>query len=605
MGNRAATEFRAAMTDEERAKELFFQATDLFDDGDYGGAERLLRQVLGLVPERSSVLANLAAALFRQDKLEDAVAVADRALRLNSENAAALLTLASAHLGLHHLEQSLAAFDRLVALTPTDVEAWAGRAKVLYDLSRWADAIACHDRVLALRPGYENAKGQRLFARLQAADWDGIADETADALSDIRRSLPASPPFQLLALSASAADQRAAAITFTAGALASSPPKWAGERYAHDRVRIAYVSPDFRNHATAFLTAGLFEHHDRSRFETIALSLGPDDGSTLRRVRLPAAFERFIDGRGRSDDERATLIRDLEVDICIDLAGHTTAGPIGAFAARPAPIQVNYLGYPGTMGADCYDYIIGDRIVIPPESRSSYAENVVYLPDCYQVNDDRRPLPAPPPRAEAGLPDDGLVFCCFNSGYKITPDAFDVWMHLLRSVPGSILWLVARDDDADRRLRDHAQRRGVDGRRLILAPPLPYDRHIARFRLADIFLDTIPYNGGATVSDALWSGVPVVTCTGEAFASRMAASLLHGVGLPDLVAGNLGDYAAIALALARDSVRLSALKQHLGAGRRSFPLFDTARFTRNLEAAYLTMWRRVQDGLPAAAFAIG
>lgn len=593
------------MTDEERAKELFFRAADVFDDGDYCGAERLLRQVLDLVPERSSVLANLAAALFGQDKFDEALAVADRALTLNFENAAALLTLASAHVSLHHLEPALAAFDRLVALAPTDVEAWAGRAKVLYDLSRWEDAVACHDRVLALRPGYEYAKGQRLFARLQAADWAGIGAETADTLSDIRRSLPASPPFQLLALSASAADQRTAAITFTTGARAPSPPKWTGERYAHERIRIAYVSPDFRNHATAFLTAGLFEHHDRSRFETIALSLGPDDGSTLRRVRLPAAFERFIDGRGRGDDALATLIRDLEVDICVDLAGHTTAGPFGALAARPAPVQVNYLGYPGTMGTDCYDYIIGDRIAIPPESRSGYTEKVVYLPDCYQANDDRRPLPAPPPRAQAGLPDDGLVFCCFNSGYKITPEIFDVWMHLLRSVPGSILWLVAHDAAADRRLRAHAQRCGVDGERLISAPPIPYDRHIARFRLADIFLDTIPYNGGATVSDALWSGVPVVTCTGEAFASRMAASLLNAVGLPDLVAGDLGDYAAIALALARDPARLDGIKQHLGTGRRSLPLFDTARFTRNLEAAYLTMWRRAQDGLPPAAFAIG
>ena len=282
---------------EDRAKGLFFQATDLFDAEDYAGAERLLRQALTLVPERSSILGNLAAALFKQDKVAEAAVIARRALALDAENAAALLTLASAHLTLGRLDQALAAFDRLVALTPADAEAWAGRAKVMFDLSRWSDAVACYDRVLALVPGYEHIKGQRVFARLQAADWDGIEDDAAAVVADVRRLLPASPPFQFLAISASAADQKACIAAFTVQAAASGPPKWTGERHAHDRIRIAYLSPDFRDHAMTFLAAGLFEHHDRDRFETIALSLGPDDGSEMRLFRLPAAFERFIDVR--------------------------------------------------------------------------------------------------------------------------------------------------------------------------------------------------------------------------------------------------------------------------------------------------------------------
>ena len=282
----------------------------------------------------------------------------------------------------------------------------------------------------------------------------------------------------------------------------------------------------------AFLAAGLFEQHDRRRFETIALSLGPDDGSALRRMRLPAAFDHFIDVRERTDAEITTLIGDMEVDICIDLAGHTTDSRIAVFAARPAPVQVNYLGFPATMGVSYYDYIIGDRVVIPEGARSSFAEKVVDLPDCFQVNDNRRPVPAePPPRSDVGLPDNGFVFCCFNSGYKLRPAIFDVWMKLLQAVPDSVLWLVARDVAANDRLRKEARLRGINGERLIFAKALPYDKHLTRFQLADLFLDTIPYNGGATTSDALWCGVPVVTCSGEAFASRMAASLLTAVGI--------------------------------------------------------------------------
>ena len=515
---------------------------------------------------------------------------------------AALLTLASAHLTLGHPDQALAAFDSLVALTPADVEAWAGRAKVMFDLSRWSDALACYDRVLALNPGYEHIKGQRVFARLQAADWDGIEEDAAEVVADVRRSLPASPPFQFLAISDSAADQKACIAAFAAHDAASVQPNGTGERYTHDRIRIAYMSPDFRDHAMTFLAAGLFEHHDRDRFETIALSLGPDDGSEMRRTRLPAAFERFIDVRGNSDAEIVTLIRDLEVDICIDLAGYTTDSRTGVLVARPAPVQVNYLGFPATMGAAHYDYIIGDRVVIPEESRSSYAENVVYLPDCFQVNDDRRPLPKPPSRSGVGLPEEGFVFCCFNGAYKLRPAVFDVWMRLLRSVPGSILWLVARDAVANDRLREEARRRGIDPERLIFARSVPYAEHLARFQLADLFLDTIPYNGGATTSDALWCGVPVVTCSGEAFASRMAASLLNAVGMPELAVGNLGEYEALALRLARDPAHLNSLKAHLAEHRSAFALFDTARFTRNLEAAYEQMWRRVQDRSAAGTY---
>ena len=593
------------MTDEDRAKDLFFQAADRFDAGDYAGAEGLFREVLSLVPERASVLANLAAALFRQNKAGEAATTAARALALDADNAAALLVLASARLDLNRYDEALVAFDRLVALAPDDVEAWAGRARALSDLARWSDVVACCDRVLALDPGYRYVKGQRVFARLQLADWDGIEDEAAAVVADVRRSLPASPPLEFLAISDSAADQQACAAAFSATALPPSPPEWTGPPPSHRGIRVAYVSPDFGNHAVSFLIAGLFAFHDRSTFETFALSLGPDDGSEMRRSRLPPTFEHFIDVSERSDAEIVAMIRELEIDICVDLAGHGKGGRTGIFAARPAPIQVSFLGFPATMGASCYDYIIADPIVIPEDRQASYTEAVVHVPDSFQPNDARRPLPAwPPSRAEMGLPEDGFVFACFNSTYKIGPGIFAVWMRLLDAVPGSVLWLLARDAAGNDRLREEARRRGIDPGRLVFAEPLPHKQHLTRMQLADLFLDTLPFNGRATISDALWSGVPVVTCSGEAFSSRMAASLLKAIEIPELVAADLDAYEALALRLAQQPDECTSLKMRLVSTRSSVPLFDTRRFTRNLEAAYRKMRGRAKDGEPPAPITV-
>ncbi len=584
------------MTAEERAKTLFFEAADLFDAGRHAEAEALLRQVLTLVPERSSVLGNLAAAVFRQQRFDEALELAARATTLDENNTSALFILASAQIELGHITDALATFDRLIALTPDDPDAWIGRARAFCDLLRWPEAVAAYDHILRIAPDYGHIEGQRVFARLQMADWNGIEEEVAAIVSDVRRGLPVCAPFQFVAISDNAADQLACARLYVAAKLPATTPQWRGERYRHDRIRLAYVSGDLRNHALAFLTAGLFEQHDRSRFETIAVSVGEDDGSALRRTRLPAAFDRFIDMRERADGDIAVLIRELEVDIAIDLAGHTGASRAAAFAARPAPVQVNYLGYPATMGAPYYDYIIADRFVIPETDRACYAENPVYLPDTFQVNDDRRSLPPPPTRAQAGLPPSGFVFSCFNAPYKIRPDLFDVWMRLLAGTPGSVLWLVANSNTLADNLRHAAADRGVDPARLIFAARMAYDDHLARFQLADLFLDTLPYNGGATASDALWCGVPVVTCAGGAFAARMAGSLLHAIGLAELATGNLVDYEALALKLAHSADVMGNVKKRLALNRTARPLFDTKRFTRHVEAAYVEMWQRVQRG---------
>ncbi len=372
-------------------------------------------------------------------------------------------------------------------------------------------------------------------------------------------------------------------------------PLWRGEIYAHERIRVAYLSADFREHPVAYLMAGLFEHHDRSRFEVTALSMGPDRASPMRE-RIRSAVEHFVDAGEQSDQAIAELIRRREIDIVIDLMGLTRHNRLDVLARRPAPIQVNYLGYSGTTGADFIDYILADATVIPEEHRGFYSEQVVWLPDCYLITDDRRAIAErTPSRSECGLPEDGFVFCCFNNSYKLGPETFGVWMRLLNATPGSVLWLSEANATAQANLRREAESRGVEAQRLIFAPRLPdVADHLARQRHADLFLDTLPYNAHTTACDALWAGVPLVTCLGTSFVGRVAASLLKAIGLDELITHSLGDYEALALRLAHDRTALAAVRQKLAYNRNTFPLFDTARTTRHIEAAYTTMWQRYQ-----------
>jgi protein O-GlcNAc transferase len=351
------------------------------------------------------------------------------------------------------------------------------------------------------------------------------------------------------------------------------------------------------------LAAALFEAHDRTRFEVIAFSCGPHDRSAMRR-RLDAAFDRFFDVRGESDEAIAARIRDTGIDILVDLKGHTEQGRLEVLARRPAPVQVHYLGYPGTLGGEAVDYFIADRVVVPAGADQFFTEKLVFLDGCYQVNDRRRAIAAETPsRLQCGLPERGFVFCCFNNNYKITPDMFAAWMRLLNAVEGSVLWLLA-DRGSEDNLRREAASRGIDPRRLVLASRLPLDAHLARHRVADLFLDTAPVNAHTTASDALWAGLPLITCAGRSFVSRVAASLLSAVGLPELVTTDLREYEELALALARTPERLAELRGKLEAGRATASLFDTARTCRQLEAAYLRMAEICRRGEPPRSFAV-
>ncbi len=544
--------------------------------------------------------------LHELQRYEEAVASYDRAIALKADLAEAFNNRAAALAKLERVEEALEGYDRAIALKPDHAEAYGNRGFVLRDMKRFDEALASFGRALALKPDYAYLRGTHLHAKMQICDWSDFDRDCAGVLAMVETDNAAALPFQLLPTPASAAQQRRCAERYSADVRPSSTtPLWRGERYTHGRIRIAYLSADLRDHPVAALTAGLFERHDRTRFETVAISFRSDSHNEVRK-RLSGLFDRFLDAQRMSDRDVAQLVRELEIDIAVDLNGFTEGGRPEVFAWRPAPVQVNYLGYAGTLGHPTWDYLLADRFVIPESDRRHYAEQVVYLPHSFMVNDRGRRISDPTPsRAAAGLPEHGFVFCCFNNSFKVTPHVFDVWMRLLAGTDNSVLWLSAANAGAVANLRREAERRGIAGDRLVFAPRLALNEdHLARLRLADLFVDTLYYNAHVTAADALWAGVPVLTCPGGTFASRVAGSLLHALGLPELVASSLGEYEALALTLARDPERLAALRRRLARNRDIYPLFDTDRFSRDIEAAYVTMWERAKRGEPPCSFAI-
>jgi predicted O-linked N-acetylglucosamine transferase (SPINDLY family) len=433
-----------------------------------------------------------------------------------------------------------------------------------------------------------------------ACDWAGLDAAYARLAAGIDAGKRISPPFVLTATPLPLQARRRCAEIYVGQKyppVAVSPGHW--PKAPHERLRLGYFSADFRRHAVGYLTVGMFEAHDRSRFELIAFAFGPPAPGAMR-ARIAAAFDQFIEVEDRSDADVALLAREMEIDIAVDLMGFTTNSRTGIFARRAAPLQVSYLGYPGTMGADYIDYLIADTTVIPREDVRHYAEKIAYLPDTYWPFDSRLGVAERQfTRQEVGLPEQGFVFCCFNNNWKITPGVFDIWMRLLKRIEGSVLWLLEDNPAAGRNLGAEAGKRGIAAERLVFAPRMNLPEHLARHRLADLFLDTLPYNAHTTASDALWVGVPLLTRSGETFPGRVAASLLKAVGLPELITHTPEAYEALALEFATDAQKLGALRQRLAENRLTCPLFDTALFTRHIEAAFLAMWQRHASGLAA------
>jgi len=535
-------------------------------------------------------------ALLGLGRAGEAEASFEAAIRQDPQYGDALVNLGNAVFASGRIPEALEIYVRATEAVPHLVAAWNGRGNALAAQQRWAEAGVAYDRAVEIQPGYSGLLGQRLYARMKLCDWRGYAATRQAVLEGVRAGRLATTPFALLGISERAQDEKACAETYVRGFLGGSAPMPTPQ--PAERIRIGYFSADFHNHATAHLMAEVFELHDRSAFEVTAFSFGRQGADDEMRRRLVPAFERFFDVAGKDNQTVADLARGMGIDIAIDLKGFTQEARSGIFLRRAAPVQVNYLGYPGTMGAPFMDYLIADPVVIPPEARGAYAEKIAYLPHTYQPNDRRRELPlATTRRADHGLPDGAFVFGCFNNNYKITPDVFAVWMWILQQAHGAVLWLFHETPAAAENLRAAALSHGVDPGRLVFAEPAPKAAHLERLRHMDLFLDTAPYNAHTTASDALWMGTPMVTMLGDTFAGRVGASLLTAAGAPDLVTRSWDEYEALALALARDPDRLKALRQRLADDRLTKPLFDAPRFTRDLEAAYRAMHARRLAGL--------
>ncbi len=550
-----------------KAQELVRRGQVAVASGAWQDAAEAYRQAGEASPLDAAIWLNLGIALTRTGHYRDAVTALLRALRIDPRASAAFAQLGNVFQLLKMPEEARESFRNALALGRSPVE--------------MAAAI--------------------VFTSLEASSWGSLEADIAALLELVAQDQGQPVPFYGLNLPWDRNAQLAAARAHAALAfrgierLPVPAPRTKGEP-----IRVGYVSGDFHEHATSYLIAELFERQDRERFLPYAYSYGTDDGSPMRRRLLGTFGPRFVDAREMSAAALAARIRVDAIDVLFDLKGYTLYARNEVFAYRPAPIQVNFLGFPGTLGSPVYDYIVGDPVVTPIGHADGFAEKIAQLPDSYQPNDTRRPRAGAADRAALGLPADALVFCCFNANYKITAPVFDLWCRLLRQIENSVLWLFQTNDQARRNLVREAGARQVAPERIVFAEALPFARHLARIPAADLFLDTLPVNAHTTASDALWAGVPVLTVTGETFAARVASSLVRAAGLPELAVSSLEEYEQLALTLARDRARLAALRRHLCEERDRCALFDASRYTRNFDDLIVRMVERRQRGLGPA-----
>jgi len=606
----------------------------------YGEAEQHLQAALKLNPNAHAALYNHGLALKALGRPDEALARFTQALAISPNDAETWNNRGTVHNDLKNYQAAIADFDNATAQQPNYALAHHNKGNALFGLTRYDDALAAYRQALALKPdltdswtgaglslhklkrhnesarAYETArqinpaypflKGILLHQRMMACDWRDTGKLIAEIEGDIVAGKLSAEPFGWQGVATSDRSLQRCAELYSA---AKFPAASRGAPLARPdnsgKIRIGYLSGELRAQATSFLLVGVLEQHDTSRFEITAFDNGWDDGSDTRK-RIDAAVHRMVGIRNLSDVQAAGAIRDSGIDILVNLNGYFGDDRTSVFAQRAAPVQVNYLGFPGTLGAAYMDYIVADATVIPDQQRPFFTEKVVHLPDSYQANDRARAISDRSfTRDELGLPPDGFVFCCFNNNYKITPQTFDGWMRILARVPGSVLWLIEDNAIVSANLRKEASARGVDPQRLVFAARMVPEEHLARHRCADLFLDTLPYNAHTTASDALWAGLPLLTCMGETFAGRVAASLLRAIGLPELMTSSQDGYERLAVALATQPYRLKALRQKLEDHRLTTPLFDTARFTRHLEQAYGAMHARRKAGQKPEHIVIG
>ena len=570
----------------------------LRDMGRFDAALTAYDQALALNPAHLGARNNRGLVLALLGRSHEALGEYELILTRQPNAAGVWVNHAAALWQLDRIDEALASYDKALALEPGNAEALSSRAGLSWARrQQLAPAIADLEQALTLAPALDYAPGDLMHLKMYAGDWRNYDADKAALDEGVRAGRPVIKPFIYQGLSDSPADLLACARDFAARKFPQQPALRKGTARQPGKIRLGYLCGEFRAQATAYLAAGLFEAHDRVRFDIIAFDNTPKGEVSDMRRRLEAGFESMLDIAGLSDADAAARIKAADIDILVNLNGYFGRHRMGVFTRRPAPLQVHYLGFPGTLGSPCMDYLLADAVVIPDDERRFYAEQVVQLPHSYQVNDDKRVRPAQTPsRAALGLPEQGFVFCHFNQSYKLTPGVFAAWMRILKAVQGSVLWLLETHPLFAQNIRRAATDAGIDPARLILAPTVPVEAHLARLPAADLFLDSWPCNAHTTASDALWMGLPLLTLRGTAFSGRVAASLLGAVGLPELIAGTAQDYEALAIALARDPARLASLRARLAQNRTTAPLFDTQRTTRDIEAAYSTMFETWQRG---------
>jgi len=623
---------QAVASNSELAQAHYFLGSSLQHQGKLNEAVECFHQARELKPDAEIIYSDLCYALFQLGQNEAAKAVIEQGISVNPNFADFHFFLGNLYGHEKAFDQAIACYQKTLAIQPDNTLAHLNLGKIFHDQGKTDAAISCYRNVLAINPYLDDAlynlglvlqiqkrdealdcyrkvlmltpehyaaKMHLLRQMQKQCEWIHLEQDISQ-LRKVVHEFPATSknlldPFSFLSLPDTTAEeqqccaQRYAQFEYLHLSSLRNKLGFEFNRPATGKIHIGYLSGDLRQHPVSFLMAEIFELHDRNRFHVTAYSYGQNDGSAMR-VRLKKAFDNFVDIQNDSYEKAARKIYADHIDILIDITGYTKDTRSGILALRPAPIQVNYLGYPGTMGTDFVDYLLADRFIIPPEEQNHYTEKIIWLPDCFMPNDSTRPRPKTPTRRECGLPETGFVFCCFNQAYKITPELFNIWCQLLRAVPDSVLWLAAASPQVEINLQREAHNRGVDSGRIVMAGRLPeMEAHLARLQCADLFLDTLPFNAHSTCNDALWMGLPVVTCTGGTFPSRVAGSLLSAIGTPELITYNLNDYYHLALDLATHREKLAAIRSKIIANRDTAPLFDSERFTRNLEQAYIEM----------------
>ena len=566
---------------------------------EYEKAIEFFSASINAFPEYAVAHSNLGNVYAKLRQFDQALSAYEQAALLDPQDAETWSNAGIVFFELKRFEEAIALYDKALAIDPNYAEALCNKGNALDELKRYEEAIACYEKALSINPNIDWAPGVWMHLKLKVSSWENLEANVEVLLAKITAGEKVSNPFPLLAMSDDPMLHRQASEIFahyqypsnsTLGPIAKHPK---GEK-----IRIGYFSADFHNHATGYLLAELIELHDKNQFELIGISFGPNQDDEMR-IRLQQSFDQLIDASTMSDIEIAQLSRDLKIDIAVDLKGYTQNCRTGIFAYRAAPIQLSYLGYPGTMSTNYIDYLIADQTLIPQEAQQAYSEKIAYLPYSYQANDRKRVISDKRfTKGDLGLPEQGFIFCSFNNNYKILPATFEIWMRILKAVDGSVLWLYEDNAAAADHLRQEAEKRGVHPSRLVFAKRMPLAEHLARHQLADLFIDAFPCNAHTTASDALWAGLPVLTLMGNSFASRVAASLLKAIELPELITSTPQAYEALAIEIAKNPAKLAALKQKLASNRLTTPLFDTPQFTKDLERSYVQIYERYQAGLP-------